>query len=93
MTCATTAGLSLHKPSARWSGCTPLEFVEIDAVAPVDLSERSGFKVVDQGLTDKFTIVRLSDGHVMAKGIETAERAHQEIRDTYVPRYMRRGFG
>jgi len=73
-------------------GVQQLEFVELDAEAPADLAVRSGFKIEDRGLTDKFCIVRLADGHTMKTGIETAALAQQEIHQTLVPQAQRRGF-
>jgi hypothetical protein len=71
----------------------PLEHIVLDAVAPMDLAERSGFRVEDRGLTEKFCIVRLADGQTMATGIETAALAHQQVHSDLVPRASRRGFG
>lgn len=74
-------------------GVQQLAFVELDAEAPVDLETRSGFRVEDRGLTEKFVIIRTADGHVMKTGIETAALAQQEIHQTLVPQAQRRGFG
>jgi hypothetical protein len=71
----------------------PISFVEIDKGAPIDISARSGFRVVDEGLTLKWCIYRIADNHLMASNIETAELAHQQIHSDLVPRARKRGFG
>ena len=58
----------------------PLQFVELDAATPVDLTERSGFKIEDRGLTEKWAIVRLADNHTVKTGIRN--RRARATRDT-----------
>jgi hypothetical protein len=61
-------------------------------VSAETLEVRSGFRVEDRGLVDKFCIVRTKDSRVMATGIESAELAQQQIHSDFVPHAQKRGF-